>query len=502
MQINILEYLDKTVEKYPQKTAIIDNDKTISFQELNEKAKKLATFIAKSNIINQPIAIYLPKCINSIVSDIAITYSGNAYMNLDVKNPIERITNICNLIQPKFVITTSKYKSKIENIADINIINLDEFDFNSKINEEVLNSISSKMIDTDPYCIINTSGSTGTPKGVLISHRSIIDYIEWATKEYNITNSEIIGNQAPFYFDNSVLDIYLTLKNACKLIITPENLFIFPIKLMEYFKEKNVNMLFFVPSILVNIANMDILKSCKPAFNKILFAGEVMPTKQLNYWIKHYPNALFSNLYGPTEITVDCTYYTIDRKFADDEPLPIGKKCRNSDVLILDENNKLITEPNCAGELCVRGSSLALGYYNDLEKTENAFTQNPLNNHYPEKIYRTGDMVYYNNKMEIIFQGRKDFQIKHMGYRIELGEIETALGTIKDLENVCVVYDSKNSKIVLFYEAKNEISNKDLILAIGNTLPKYMFPNELRKIDKLPINANGKIDRLKLKNSL
>ena len=271
---------------------------------------------------------------------------------------------------------------------------------------------------------------------------------------------------------------------------------------MEYFKEKNVNMLFFVPSILVNIANMDILKSCKPAFNKILFAGEVMPTKQLNYWIKHYPNALFSNLYGPTEITVDCTYYTIDRKFADDEPLPIGKKCRNSDVLILDENNKLITEPNCAGELCVRGSSLALGYYNDLEKTENAFTQNPLNNHYPEKIYRTGDMVYYNNKMEIIFQGRKDFQIKHKGYRIELGEIETALGTIKDLENVCVVYDSKNSKIVLFYEAKNEISNKDLILAIGNTLPKYMFPNELRKIDKLPINANGKIDRLKLKNSL
>ena len=145
---------------------------------------------------------------------------------------------------------------------------------------------------------------------------------------------------------------------------------------------------------------------------------------------------------------------------------------------------------------------MALGYYNDLQKTQKAFTQNPLNNHYPERIYRTGDMVYYNDKMEIIFQGRKDFQIKHMGYRIELGEIETALGKIEELENVCVVYDTTNSKIVLFYEAQKELSNKELILAFGKSIPRYMFPNELRKIDKLPINTNGKIDRLKLKNNL
>lgn len=500
MLINVIEYLIKTVEKYPNKIVFEDKNSEITYQKFNKVALHISTEICKyTNQINSPIGIFLPKSISALTSFMGTLYSGNIYMPLDIKNPIERLQGIINNIEPIIIITDQNNVSKLKQLS-----------FNGKIliYEDIISNTKNfttrykEIIDTDGAYIINTSGSTGTPKGVLISHRSIIDYIEWATKEYNITNSEIIGNQAPFYFDNSVLDIYLTLKNACKLIITPENLFIFPIKLMEYFKEKNVNMLFFVPSILVNIANMDILKSCKPAFNKILFAGEVMPTKQLNYWIKHYPNALFSNLYGPTEITVDCTYYTIDRKFADDEPLPIGKKCRNSDVLILDENNKLITEPNCAGELCVRGSSLALGYYNDLEKTENAFTQNPLNNHYPEKIYRTGDMVYYNNKMEIIFQGRKDFQIKHMGYRIELGEIETALGTIKDLENVCVVYDSKNSKIVLFYEAKNEISSKDLILAIGNTLPKYMFPNELRKIDKLPINANGKIDRLKLKNSL
>ncbi len=500
MLINVVDYLIKTVKEYPNKIAFEDANGSISYENFNNFALSISSEICKNtDKINSPIGIFLPKSINAIASFMGVLYSGNIYMPLDVKNPIYRLQGIIDNIEPIIIIADRKNASNLEKICYNGKILIYEDIIN---NTENSNTRYNEIIDTDGAYIINTSGSTGTPKGVLISHRSIIDYIEWATEEYDITSSEIIGNQAPFYFDNSVLDIYLTLKNGCKLIITPENLFIFPIKLMEYFEEKNVNMFFFVPSILINIANMDILKSCKPKFNKILFAGEVMPTKQLNYWIKHYPNALFSNLYGPTEITVDCTYYTVDRKFADNEPLPIGKKCRNSDVLILDENDMLITEPNCTGELCVRGSSLALGYYNNLQKTEEAFTQNPLNNHYPERIYRTGDLVYYNDRMEIIFQGRKDFQIKHMGYRIELGEIETALGKIKELKNVCVVYDTKNSKIVLFYEAQKELSNKELILALGKSIPRYMFPNELRKIDKLPINTNGKIDRLKLKNSL
>lgn len=500
MIINVLEYLENTVKNHPDKIAFEDSTDSLTFSEFHKLSQNISTNICKSiDFINQPIAVFLPKSVKALVTFMGILYSGNIYMPLDIKNPRERINNIIDNIKPTIIITDT---SNLEKVKEL------KFQGNILIYEEITkntNSVITKyqeIIDTDGTYIINTSGSTGTPKGVLISHKSIIDYIEWATQEYNITSNDIIGNQAPFYFDNSVLDIYLTIKNGCKLIITPENLFIFPIKLMEYFKEKNINMFFFVPSILVNIANMDILKACKPNFNKILFAGEVMPTKQLNYWIKHYPNAIFSNLYGPTEITVDCTFYTVDREFADNEPLPIGKKCRNSDVLILDENDNLITEPNKTGELCVRGTSLALGYYNDFEKTQKVFTQNPLNNKYPERIYRTGDIVYYNEKGEIIFQGRKDFQIKHMGYRIELGEIETALGTISDLENVCVIYDQKNSKIVLFYEAQKEFSTRDLILELGKTIPKYMIPTDLRKVEKLPVNANGKIDRLKLQQSL
>lgn len=500
MLINVIEYLENTVEKYPNKLGFEDASCSMTFKEFSNLAKNISTNIC-CNIseLQKPIGVFLHKSVNALAAFMGILYSGNIYMPLDVKNPQERIQGIINNINPALIITDKANYDK-----------LCKLDYNGDIliYENIIETASShktrykELIDTDGAYIINTSGSTGVPKGVLISHRSIIDYIEWASNEYKVTKNDIIGNQAPFYFDNSVLDIYLTLKNACKLIITPESLFIFPIKLMEYFKEKKVNMFFFVPSILVNIANMDILKTCKPDFTKILFAGEVMPTKQLNYWIKYYPDALFSNLYGPTEITVDCTFYTVDRKFKDDEPLPIGKKCKNSDVLILDDKDKLVTTPNIPGELCVRGSSLALGYYNDFDKTEKVFTQNPLNKHYPERIYRTGDIVYYNENMEIIFQGRKDFQIKHMGYRIELGEIETALGAIQELENVCVVYDQKNSKIVLFYESDKEISNKDLILYLGKSIPKYMIPTDLRKIDKLPVNNNGKIDRLKLKTLL
>lgn len=500
MKINVLEYLKATVHNNKDKVGFEDASIQMTFDEFNNLALNISTCIVENyNKIRKPIGVFLPKSVNSLTSFMGILYSGNIYMPLDVKNPTERIKGIVNNIHPEIIITDLKNVKKLEEI---------EFCGKILIYEEItcdkqnIKTRYEELIDTDGAYIINTSGSTGTPKGVLISHRSIIDYIEWATECYGITSNDTIGNQAPFYFDNSVLDIYLTMKNGCKLIVTPESLFVFPIKLMEYFKEKNVNMFFFVPSILVNIANMDIFKTCKPHFDKILFAGEVMPTKQLNYWIKHYPDALFSNLYGPTEITVDCTYYTVDRKFDDDEPLPIGKRCRNSDILILDEQDNLITEPNKSGELCVRGSSLALGYYNDFEKTNKVFTQNPLNKNFPEKIYRTGDIVYYNEKDEIIFQGRKDFQIKHMGYRIELGEIETALGSIKELKNVCVVYDSKNSKIVLFYESNQEFKPKDLILALGQAIPKYMIPSDLRKLDKLPTNSNGKIDRLALKNML
>jgi D-alanine--poly(phosphoribitol) ligase subunit 1 len=374
------------------------------------------------------------------------------------------------------------------------ILNLDELPPDPAPLPEAL----PESVDTDPAYIIHTSGSTGVPKGVVIPHRGIIDYIEWARECYRVTEADTIGNQAPFHFDNSTLDLYLCFSTGATLVIIPEELFLFPIKLIEYVARQEIRLIFWVPSVLAAVANTDVLsKTALPRLTKILFAGEVMQNRHLNYWRRHFPDALFSNLYGPTEITVDCTYYLVDRPFADSDPLPIGVPCRNSDVLILNDRN-LPAATGERGELCVRGSSLALGYWNNPEKTAAAFVQNPLNPHYPERIYRTGDIVWRDGRGEIYYAGRNDHQIKHLGYRIELGEIETAALAIPEIRNVCVIYDYARTQIVMFYEAPQELSSGVMRKALLERLSKYMLPSVFVCVNELPLNANGKIDRLAL----
>lgn len=499
MNINLIEYFDSTANLYPNKPALVDASGKLNFLEVQRKARITAKKISsRSELFNRPIAIYLPKSNDLVVSLIAILYTGNCYAPLDTKNPIERIKSILHTLNPLCVITNSEYIERLKQCnLEIDIINIDDISFED-IN--IGNFNYKNCIDTDPAYIIHTSGSTGVPKGVVISHKSIFDYIHWAIDTFNITEKEIIGNQAPFIFDNSTLDIYLMLFTGATLHLIPEQLFMFPAKLLEYVKSNEINFVFWVPSVLITIANLNLLTNTQiPTLKKVLFAGEVMPTKHLNYWITNLDKTvLFANLYGPTEITVDCTFYIVDRAFTDDEVLPIGKPCRNSNVLILnDENNPCEVEEH--GELCVRGASLSNGYWNDFEKTNSVFVQNPLNKFYPEKIYRTGDIVFKNKKDEIIFIGRKDFQIKHLGYRIELGEIEHLITNAFNSMIVCVLYDQQKKQIVLVYEAPNEIPISKFRIKLSPILPKYMIPTKYIKKDRMPLTPSGKIDRVYLK---
>ena len=238
-----------------------------------------------------------------------------------------------------------------------------------------------------------------------------------------------------------------------------------------------------------------------------MFSGEIMPMRVLHYWQKQLPDATFVNLYGPTEITCNCSYYIVNRDFAEDEAIPIGKAFRNTEVFIYDsEKACVITKPDRQGEICVRGTCLALGYYNDKEKTDAAFTQNPLQYAYPERIYKTGDIGYYNSLGELCFSSRKDYQIKHMGHRIELGEIEIVVNAIEGIDAAVCIFDEKKEKIVLCYQcnenASTEIIKKFIIEKLREKLPKFMWPNRYVCYNELPLNKNGKIDRVKLKNSL
>lgn len=424
MKINIIEYFKETVHLFPNKIAVIDRDREITFSSLDDKVHTLAyNFASNANVLKKPIAVYLNKSIESVCADLAIIYSGNFYMNLDVKTPSERIKNIIDLITPAIIVTNNQYLKNISGILpdSIQVVNLDEVDWDLSIDDELLDIRLQKLVDTDPLCIINTSGSTGTPKGVVLNHRSFFDFTEWALDVFKFSNDEVIGSLSPLVFDIYSFELCMLMAKGNTIVVIPEHLSAFPASILQLLEKYKVTFLFWVPTIMVNIANMNLLTSIKlPDLKTVWFAGEVFPTKQFNYWKKQLPNTMFANLYGPIEITLDCTYYIVDRDIKDEEPIPIGFPCRNTDVLILNEDNKLVTKVNEEGELCVRGSSLAMGYYNNPEKTAAAFVQNPLNSAYPELIYRTGDIVYVNALGEIVFKGRKDSLVKHMGYRTEL----------------------------------------------------------------------------------
>lgn len=496
MQKSVIEYLEKTVRHFPDKTAIQDSTESISFKVLLDSAKKIAYSLSALDLQRAPIGVYIHKSCKAIEAFAGINMSGNFYVPLDVKSPDSRISSIINVLESPVIITDFEHAGQLKSFCSKKILIVEEMLGTSSIDKTNVPVGLLSQIDTDPVYSIFTSGSTGTPKGVVISHRGVIDYIDWAIDTFKIDETAVIGNQAPFYFDNSTLDIYLMYATGATLNIIPEGNFMFPSKLIDYLDESKISFIFWVPFALVNVANFNIFDHKKPHYLKdVFFAGEVMPNKHLNYWRKHLPDCRYVNLYGPTEITVDCTYYEVNRVFLDNDPLPIGYACRNSDVLILVDRNRE-AEVGEEGELCVRGSSLALGYYNDWEKTQKAFIQNPLNRHYPETIYCTGDVVYKNELGEIMYVGRKDAQIKHNGYRIELGEIETAVLGSNLVDNCCVVYDFTRKKIVLFYQSSELLDMVAFRKYVMAHIPKYMMPTEFHQVDALRLNANGKIDRL------
>jgi non-ribosomal peptide synthetase component F len=303
--------------------------------------------------------------------------------------------------------------------------------------------------------------------------------------------------QVPLYVDACLKELYPTLKYGATAYIIPKNLFSFPLQLVEFLNEHKINTVCWVVSALTMISAFGALEKEIPRyFHTVAFGSEVFPIKQYNLWKKHLPNARFINLYGPTEATGMSCYYEVDREFAPDEMIPIGNPFRNKEIILLDENNQLPAKGE-EGEICIRGTGLTLGYYNNFEKTNEAFVQNPLNRAYPELIYRTGDIGRYNDRGELMFVSRKDNQIKHMGHRIELGEIESAANMMDGIKSACAIFDLVKKKIILYYVG--ELTNAQVALYLKEKLPRYMIPNIIVALDEMPLTSNGKINRVILK---
>lgn len=359
----VTEYLNETVKHFPDKVAFIDKDRKITFSELKHEAFCIAQEFVKINCFKKPVLIFMEKSVSMISSFMGVAYSGNFYSPLDTKMPEERINKILDTLKPEFIITDRTHFDKVKSIVnEKSVLIFEDIIEKNAINENEILNVSRKIIDTDILYVLFTSGSTGTPKGVIINHRAVVDYTDWVSTCYGFDETTVFANQAQLYFDLSIQDVYAPMRNGSTTVLIANRMYTVPVRVWKTILENNVNTLVWIPSMLSLFANLDILEHVEHApLKTVLFCGEVMPMKQLNYWIRKYPEVTFGNLYGPTECTDACTYYTVNRKFNDDDVLPMGKPCENSDAFIVDENGNIITKQGEIGELLVRGNYMANG---------------------------------------------------------------------------------------------------------------------------------------------
>ena len=491
---NILEYLERSAQLYPEKPALVDERQSITFTQALEDSRRVGSSLALSLAKGQPVAVYMEKSVKNLCAFWGIVYAGGFYVSFNTQLPTSRLQQMQSVLQAPFVITDEEHRAALEEVFPPHRILLYQDLVKSAVDRALLAQIRQRHVDTAPLYANFTSGSTVVPKAVVVGHRSTLDFIDHFCPIFSITQKDVIANQAPFDFDVSVKDIYSALATGATLVLVPRPLFSQPQQLLDFLCEHRATTLIWAVSALCLITTVHGLDYRTPeTVNKVLFSGEVMPAKHLKIWMEHLPRAQFVNLYGPTEITCNCTYHIIDRERSYPDGIPMGQAFPNEDVFLLDGDDQLVTSPNVVGEVCVRGSALALGYYRNPDQTAAAFPNNPLNPCYPERIYRTGDLARYSTLGELHFCGRKDFQIKHMGHRIELEEIERAVSNLPGVHRCCCVFHSEKHRLYAFYQG--ELTSKELRLQLLPTLPPYMIPNVFRQVDQFPLNKNGKIDR-------
>lgn len=492
---NVLDYLDRTARRLPDKAAFVDGRDTYTFGGLWELSRRAGTAVARrTGGRGRPVAVLVDRSARSVLALMSVLQAGRCYVPLDRKMPRERLLAILSQVEPQLVVYV-RADGEPDGLEGFQTLAVEEA-AEEAADEELLERRREAVLDCDPAYMIFTSGSTGAPKGILVSHRSVIDFTEWMAGTCGPEEGDMLGNQAPFYFDLSVKDLYQTLRTGCTCHILPQKFFMFPLLLMRYLKENAVTTLIWATSAFRMVAVSGALEKEPPeSVRRVVLGGEALQASHLNRWRRALPQCGFVNLYGPTEVTVDCTWFPIRREYADGELIPIGRPCRNMEVLLLDEELRPAPEGQ-VGEICVRGTGLALGYFRDWDKTSASFIQNPLNPDYPDRLYRTGDLGYWGEDGQLYFSSRRDGQIKHMGYRIELGEIETALSAVAGVEAAVCFFDREKDRIVCAYQGEAE--EDGIARALGEKVPRYMLPNLYRRYRSLPANANGKIDRVRL----
>lgn len=524
---NVLEWLEATVAKYPDKPAFSDTESSITFRQVYDIARNTGAYlIGQLGVDRTPVAVFAGRKMVTPAYFLGVVYAGRPYAPIDASLPDKRIEKILENLCPRAIVADRESLEHVKSIVDEleksegfdrpqifiaeDISRFEQVacaDSNCKISEsagdavtdsenDMLATVRRQMSMTDPLYIIYTSGSTGNPKGVMTSHLSLMTYINAYCDVMHIEESDVLGNQSPLDYIAAIRDIYLPLKTGCSTAIIPKEYFMEPNALFDYMNDKKVSSVGWSVSAFTILTSLGAFEEVGlKSLRKICFSGSVMPCRVLRKWQENLPEAHFVNQYGPTEATASCTYYSVDHLVEEDEVLPIGKAYDNYRVFLIDEHGN---EPAVGeqGEICVCGPILALGYYNDPERTAAAFTLNLLNKAYPERMYRTGDYGRLDEAGILHFCGRMDRQIKHMGHRVELDEVEHAANVVDGVAESCVIYNKAKEVLILFYTG--DCDRRSLALALRDELPGFMVPRKIKKLEQLPKLPNGKYDMKKL----
>jgi amino acid adenylation domain-containing protein len=513
----VQHYLEATTRLFPKKIAVTDGQMSVTFEELSAKSNRLAKFLVKVGILRQHRVVYfLPRCIDCIVSTMAILQSGASYIPLDQKTPIERWNRILIDAEPRAIIcneiTLAETIEWVERLEfSISIICLNPSDEHLKSERQKIYYYDDMSIANDGHLsltgcsddvayVLYTSGSTGLPKGVMVTHGNIRNYIDWATEYFRISSQDRILGTAPFHFDMSTFDIYCSLATGATLCIARESLLLFPQKLVHFMETEKVTLWKGVSSLLMYMCRAGVLhKASLQSLRTVIFAGEPLDAKYLRTWMEMFPSTSFFNGYGPTEATGISLCHHVKSLPELGQSIPIGRPCKGAQIVLVDENGAPV-RPGEVGELCIAGECLARGYLNDLEKTQKSFTPPPPGlKDLGARIYHTGDLVRQTSDGEFVFVSRKDYQVKWMGHRIELGEIESNVMAYPGIQDAVVLIINADShgltELTAFFESDDDVDVSSLFMFMKKRVPIYMIPKRFIRINSLPRNDRGKISR-------
>ena len=520
MIYTIPKILENAVNKHPEKEALKYMSQSLSYRELQQKAKALAALLLQLEIKKgDRVGIYMNRCIESFIAVYGITMAGGVFVPLDPTAPKERtrfLIKDCNIshlvtvpMQSRAMSALIKIPTQLKTIIGLEKdLDVQTMTWSQVYGTNTAEVIFPRILGKDLAYIMYTSGSTGLPKGIVHTHNSCLAYAKRSQELYDVNASDIFASHAPLHFDISTFAYFTAPLGQATIVILSDAHTKMPVSLAQLIEKEKISIWYSAPQALIQLLLNGLIKEKDlSSLRWVLFGGEVFSNKYLKQLIALWPQAKFSNVYGPAEVN-QCTYFNIDKNYALEKDLPLGVVWENTDYRILDSKDQHV-EKGTPGVLAIRSETMMLGYWNNKELTEKSLYKEPILPNYEHVYFKTGDVVKEDVNGDLIFIGRNDRQVKIRGYRVELDEIESQLLKHNNVREA-ITYVEKNENelgdtitaVILLNTDDNHTEIKALQVHCSENLPKYAIPEQIYIMKEFPRTTSDKVDRNKIKTKI